>query len=184
MSKIGRRKINIPEAVKVQIEEQSVKAIGPRGEQELEIPKNIKVKVIGDELSVTRLRHGNYTRSLHGLIRNLIANMIIGVTDGFEKKLEFKGVGFKAEASGQKLILLVGFSHPVEIIAPQGIELKVQKNIIIVSGIDKQKVGQVAAEIRAVKPVEPYKGKGIKYLDEIPRRKPGKAAKAVVGGAG
>jgi large subunit ribosomal protein L6 len=185
MSKIGSRKIEIPEAVNVQIGADFVKTTGPKGELELEIPKNIVVKKEGSAIEVSRLRHGNYTRSLHGLIRKLIYNNIFGVSQGFERKLDFKGVGFKAEVQGNKLILNVGFSHPVEIEAPEKIEFKVEKNIITVSGIDCQKVGQIAAQIRAVKPVEPYKGKGIKYLEEIPRRKPGKAAKAIAGaGAG
>lgn len=181
MSKIGIRKINIPEGVKVEIVDDQIKVAGPKGELELTIPRNIVVKVTGSEIEVTRLRHGNYTRSLHGLIRALVANMVTGVSQGFERKLDFKGVGFRAEVTEGTLVLNVGFSHPVELKAPEGIELKVEKNIITVSGIDAQKVGQVAAQIRAVKPVEPYKGKGIKYLEEIPRRKPGKAAKAAIG---
>jgi len=183
MSKIGIRKINIPEGVTVKIDGSKVKVTGPRGELELEVPKNIVVKIENSQIAVSRLRHGNYTRSLHGLFRALIANMITGVSSGFEKKLDFKGVGFRAEVTEKKLILHLGFSHPIEIIAPEGIDLKVEKNVITVSGIDRQKVGQVAADIRSKKPVEPYKGKGIKYIDEIPRRKPGKAAKAIVGGA-
>lgn len=181
MSKIGIRKIQIPEGVNVQIDEGSFKATGPKGELEIKIPKNIVVKKENSEISVSRLRHGGYTRSLHGLTRALIANAIAGVHEGFSKKLDFKGVGFKAEVSEQKLVLHVGFSHPVEVKQPEGIEFKVEKNVITVSGIDAQKVGQIAAEIRSIKPVEPYKGKGIKYLDEIPRRKPGKAAKAAIG---
>ena len=184
MSKIGSRKIQIPETVQVEISEKKVKATGPKGELVVLLPKNIEIKREGNELEIIRLRHGQYTRALHGLYRQLVANIIEGVSEGFQKKLDFKGVGFRAEVSLSKLILHVGFSHPVEIKAPEGIELKVEKNIITVSGIDKQKVGQIAAEIRSVKPVEPYKGKGIKYLDEIPRRKAGKTAKAVVGGTG
>lgn len=181
MSKIGIRKINIPAEVKVDTTGDIIKVAGPKGELDLTIPKNIVVKVQDSEIEVSRLRHGNYTRSLHGLIRALIANMVTGVSQGFERKLDFKGVGFRAEVADGKLVLHVGFSHPVELKAPEGIELKVEKNIITVSGIDAQKVGQMAAQIRAVKPVEPYKGKGIKYLEEIPRRKPGKAAKAAIG---
>jgi large subunit ribosomal protein L6 len=182
MSKIGIRKINIPAGVKVELANDLIKAAGPKGELELKIPKNIMVKITGSQLEVSRLRHGKYTRALHGLTRALIANMIEGVSQGFEKKLDFKGVGFRAEvAEGNRLVLHVGFSHPVEIKAPADIQFKVEKNIITVSGIDAQKVGQIAAQIRAVKPVEPYKGKGIKYLEEIPRRKPGKAAKAAIG---
>jgi len=183
MSKIGIRTICIPEGVTVKIDGSKVKVIGPKGELELEVLKNIVVKIENSQIIVSRLKHGNYTRALHGLYRALIANMINGVFSGFEKKLDFKGVGFRAEVVEKKLILHLGFSHPIEIIAPDGIDLKVEKNVITVSGIDRQKVGQVAADIRSKKPVEPYKGKGIKYVDEIPRRKPGKAAKAIVGGA-
>lgn len=181
MSKIGIRKINVPQGVKVELDDSLLKATGPKGELELEIPKNIIVKIEDSEIEVTRLRHGNYTRSIHGLIRALIANMIKGVSEGFVKKLDFKGVGFRAEVQNGKLVLLVGFSHPVEFPIPEGVTIEVTKNVITVSGIDCQKVGQVAAQIRAIKPVEPYKGKGIKYLEEIPRKKPGKAAKAAIG---
>lgn len=181
MSKIGSRKIYIPDNVKVDLTDQKIVALGPKGTLELDIFRNIKVIKKDSEISVERMRDGKYTRSLHGLMRKLIYNIICGVSEGFEKKLDFKGVGFRAEVQQNKLILNVGFTNPVEIQAPEGIDLKVEKNIITVSGIDKQKVGQTAANIRAVKPVEPYKGKGIKYLDEIPRRKPGKAAKAVIG---
>lgn len=191
MSKIGQRKIIIPEEVEFKIEGKKVKVSGPKGELALEIPENIEISQEpasppgkGNLVQVSRLRHGKFTRSLHGLYRKLIANMVEGVNTGFEKKLDFKGVGYRAEVQQDTLILQVGFSHPVEVKAPEGISLKVEKNIITVSGIDRQKVGQVAAQIRSVRPVEPYKGKGIKYLDEIPRRKPGKAAKAIVGGAG
>jgi len=182
MSKIGNKKIIVPDGIVVEDKDGIITTKGPRGELNLKVLPNIEVIKEGNIIQVTRKRDDKYTKSLHGLMRKLIDNMIIGVSSGFEKKLDFKGVGFKAEVSGNKLVLNVGFSHPVEIIAPAGIEIKVEKNIITVSGIDKQKVGQVAANIRAVKPVEPYKGKGIKYIDEIPRRKPGKAAKAVVGG--
>jgi len=181
MSKIGRRKIIIPEGVSLENINGIIKARGSKGELSIQIPPNIEVKISPNSAQVIRKKDDKQTKSLHGLTNRLIENMIIGVSEGFQKKLDFKGVGFKAEVSGNKLVLNVGFSHPVEIIAPEGIEIKVEKNIITVSGIDKQKVGQVAANIRAVKPVEPYKGKGIKYIDEIPRRKPGKAAKAIVG---
>lgn len=184
MSKIGSRKISIPEGVKFEQEIGEVRVSGPKGELEFKLPKNIAVKESDQELEVTRLREGKYTRSLHGLTRQLIANMITGVSEGFQKKLDFKGVGFRAEVSENKLILHVGFSHPVEVAAPKGIEFQVEKNIITVLGIDKQKVGQLAAEIRNTRPVEPYKGKGIKYQDEVPRRKPGKAAKAIIGTPG
>ena len=160
-----------------------MKVTGPKGELELELSLRVKIEKEGSLIQVSRLGNDRQARSLHGLYRKLIANMIEGVSVGFTKKLDFKGIGFKAEVQGDILVLNVGFSHPVNYPIPEGIEIKVEKNIISVSGIDRQKVGQVAAEIRHVKPVEPYKGKGIKYIDEIPRRKPGKAAKTAIGGA-
>ncbi len=183
MSKIGQKKINIPAGVRVEEKERLIIVMGTKGELTFEISPNIIVQEADGWVSVGRKKEDKHTKSLHGLSRKLIENMVIGVSTGFEKKLDFKGVGFKAEVSANKLTLNVGFSHPVEVIAPEGIDIKVEKNIITVSGIDRQKVGQVAANIRDVKPVEPYKGKGIKYLDEIPRRKPGKAAKAALGGS-
>jgi len=182
MSKIGQRKINLPEGVQVSETAGKIKVIGPKGELSLELPKKITFQK--ENGVVALLRHGEdrRTKSLHGLYRKLLANMIEGVSSGFEKKLDFKGVGFRAEVLEGRLVLQVGFSHLVKYPIPAEIEIKVEKNIITVSGIDRQKVGQVAAEIRAIRPVEPYKGKGIKYLEEIPRRKPGKAAKAAIAG--
>ncbi|HLB95362.1 MAG TPA: 50S ribosomal protein L6 [Patescibacteria group bacterium] len=182
MSKIGRKIIILPEGVNISGEGQEVKVIGPKGELKLELPSKITLKKENNSLLLERHGDDRRSKSLHGLSRSLLANMVYGVSSGFQKKLDFKGVGFKAESQAQKLILNLGFSHPVEFPIPEGIEIKVEKNIINVFGIDKQKVGQAAAEIRAFRPVEPYKGKGIKYLDEIPRRKPGKTAKAVIGG--
>ncbi len=181
MSKIGQRKINIPAGVEVVIAEDLVKVTGPKGELSFGIGKNIVVTKEDSALAVTRKKDDKLSKSLHGLTRCLLSNMVTGVSEGFTKKLDYKGVGFRSEVSGNKLTLNVGFSHPVIYTAPEGIELKTEKNVITVSGIDKQKVGQVAAEIRAIKPVEPYKGKGIKYIDEVPRRKAGKAAKAAIG---
>jgi len=182
MSKIGQRKINIPSEVKVTHEGDIIKAVGPKGELQLKLGRHIEFIQTENVIEVKRNKEDKATKSMHGLMRKLIENMVVGVSQGFEKKLDFKGVGFRAEANNGKLILNVGFSHPVELVAPEGVEIKVEKNVITVSGIDRQKVGQVAANIRAIKPVEPYKGKGIKYIDEIPRRKQGKAAKAAVGG--
>lgn len=183
MSKVGNKKLIIPEGVSLENIDGIIKVKGEKGELSITLLPNIEVKINSNLVEVTRKKDDKQTKSLHGLTNRLIENMMIGVSEGFQKKLDFKGVGFKAEVSGNKLVLNVGFSHPVEIMAPEGIEIEVQKNVITVSGIDKQKVGQIAANIRAVKPVEPYKGKGIKYIDEIPRRKPGKAAKAIVGSA-
>ena len=182
MSKIGNRKIILKPEVRLEPSGNRVKAIGPKGELSLELPSKINLKQEGDAFFVERLGNDKKTKSLHGLYRKLIANMVEGVSVGFAKKLDFKGVGFKAETSGPKITLHLGFSHPVEYTAPSGIEIKVEKNVITVFGIDRQEVGQVAAEIRAFRPVEPYKGKGIKYIDEIVRRKAGKTAKAAIGG--
>ena len=184
MSKVGLRKISIPEGVKVEVTGTEVKVTGPKAEQILILKGKINVNIEGNEIAVNRLGNDKFDRSLHGLYRKLIANMIEGSLNGFTKKLDFKGVGFKAEVTGDKITLNVGFSHPVVLQAPEGIEFKVEKNVISVSGTDKQKVGQMAAEIRAIKPVEPYKGKGIKYIDEIPLKKPGKAAKVAIGTTG
>lgn len=183
MSKIGQRQINIPAGVHLVEEGRSIKVTGPKGELTLEMSSRIKLEQNDNIIQVVRSGNDKKSRAFHGLYRKLIANMVEGVSEGFVKKLDFKGVGFRAEVQGNKLVLNVGFSHPVEYLVAEGIEVKVEKNVISVSGIDRQKVGQVAAEIRSIKPVEPYKGKGIKYIDEIPRRKPGKAAKAAIGGA-
>lgn len=196
MSKIGQKLIQIPDGTQVEIQGQIIKITGPKDSQELSLPHFLTVskaptpggsesrpESVGKEntIKVERKNNDKKSKAFHGLFRSLINNAVTGVSVGFTKKLDFKGVGFKAEVQGQKIILSVGFSHPVELTAPEKIELKVEKNVISVSGTDAQKVGQFAAEIRAIKPVEPYKGKGIKYIDEIPRRKPGKAAKAAIG---
>lgn len=182
MSKIGRVPVKINEGVKVDFSGKTLKVSGPKGETELLIPSRIKLEISPEEIVVSRTNDEKISKALHGLWRVLIFNWITGVSTGWDKKLDFKGVGFRAEVQGDTLVLNVGFSHPVNLTAPEGISFNVTKNVITVSGVDKQKVGQVAAEIRRVRPVEPYKGKGIKYLDEIPRRKLGKAAKAASGG--
>ena len=178
MSKIGRIPINLPDTVKVEQNGSVLKINGPKGELILTVPPKIIVEIQDNKILVTRKTEDKITKSLHGLWRVLIYNAVTGVSTGWERKLDFKGVGFRAEVQENKLILNVGFSHPVELIAPEGVQIQVTKNIITVSGIDKQKVGQTAANIRRVKPVEPYKGKGIKYIEEVPRKKLGKAAKA------
>lgn len=181
MSRIGRKPVKIPEGVKVEKEDRLLKITGPKGEINLELPREIKFDETNGEIIVTRSSEEKRVKALHGLWRVLIANATTGVSAGWERKLDFKGVGFRAEVQENKLVLNVGYSHPVEIQAPVGISFNVTKNIITVSGIDKQIVGQVAANIRKVRPIEPYKQKGIKYLEEIPRKKLGKAAKAAVG---
>jgi large subunit ribosomal protein L6 len=178
MSRIGNRPVQITEGVQIAQEGQDLKVTGPKGEIVLNLPHQIKIENDGKIISVKRINDSKPVKSLHGLCRVLIANAIKGVSEGWERKLDFKGVGFRVEVSGNKLVLNVGYSHPVEIIAPEGISFNVTKNIITVFGIDKQLVGQIAANIKKVRPVEPYKLKGIKYIEEIPRKKLGKAAKA------
>lgn len=177
MSRIGKKPIEIPTGVQVTIENNTVKVKGPKGELSQEIHALVKVEQVENQLIVTVKDEENHKeKALWGLFRSLVNNMILGVTEGFEKSLEINGVGYKASMSGKNLILNVGFSHPVEFAIPEGIECKVEKNVITINGISKQVVGEVAANIRKVKKPEPYKGKGIKYTDEIIRRKAGKAA--------
>lgn len=174
MSKIGRRPIQIPKEVEIEIKGNLVLVKGPKGVLEKEFPKEIDFKIEKDQIFVFPKKITKKINALWGLSRAILKNMIEGVTKGYEKKLEIEGLGYKAEMSGKKLVLRVGYSHPVEIVPPEGISISVEKNIISVSGIDKELVGQVAAKIKRVKPAEPYKGKGIKYLGEIIRRKVGK----------
>lgn len=176
MSRVGKKPIEIPENVEVKIEGQKVIIKGLKGELSREIRPEIKVEVKGNQIFVLPKEETKKTKAFWGLTRTLLANMIKGVTEGYEKKLEIEGLGFKALVEGEDLKLLVGFTHPVEIKAPQDIKFLVEKNVITVSGIDKEKVGLVAAMIRKVKPPEPYKGKGIRYQGEIVRRKVGKKA--------
>jgi len=178
MSRIGTQLINVPDGVQIKVDGQTITVKGPKGELKQEFRSRVKFE-IKDNIITTTVSDSNSrkSRELWGLSRVLMANMIEGVTKGFEKKLELSGVGFKASISGQKLTLNVGFSHPVEFVVPEGVEVKVEKNIIIVSGINKQHIGQTAAKIREIKKPEPYKGKGIKYIDEVVRRKAGKVVK-------
>lgn len=182
MSKLGKKPILIPEDVKVNVENKTVKVSGPKGELEYKLKLDCDIKIGENLLKIIPKRQDKFSKSLFGLTRAMIQNMVLGTKDGFGKVLELVGVGFKAELVGNKLVLHVGFSHLVEIESEEGIEFKVEKNKITVSGIDKQKVGQIAAKIRAVKPPEPYKGKGIRYVDEIIRKKPGKVVAEIEGG--
>lgn len=177
MSKIGKIPISIAEGVTINIADGELQTKGKLGKLTVDIPKQIKVEEKEGRLLITRVDNSLEAKSLHGLIRSLINNSVKGVSEGFTKTLEINGVGFKAEIKGNKIILNVGFSHPVELAIIDGVEIKQEKNKLIISGIDKQKVGQMAAQIRAVKKPEPYKGKGIKYIDEVVHRKAGKAAK-------
>ncbi|OGZ65478.1 MAG: 50S ribosomal protein L6 [Candidatus Staskawiczbacteria bacterium RIFCSPHIGHO2_02_FULL_43_16] len=175
MSRIGKKLIEIPPVVKVEIDGQNIKVSGPKGQLSAAIHQAIKAEVKDGKLFVMPKRElSTKDRGLWGLYRALIFNMVHGVEKGFEKKLEIEGVGFKAAVQGDELVMNLGFVNPVKIKKPQGIEFAVEKNVITVSGIDNQAVGQISAEIRQTKKAEPYKGKGIKYQGEKVRRKEGK----------
>ena len=179
MSRIGKMPIAIPAGVTVEIAENNkVTVKGPKGTLERVLPSEMDIKMEGSEIVVSRPNDLKKMKSLHGLTRTLINNMVIGVTEGYEKKLEVNGVGYRAQKQGKKLVLSLGYSHPVEMEDPEGLETVLDgQNIIVVKGIDKEKVGQYAAEIRAKRAPEPYKGKGIKYADEVIRRKVAKTGK-------
>ena len=179
MSRIGRMPIAIPAGVTVEVAENNkVTVKGPKGTLERVLPAEMEIKVEGAVVEVTRPNDLKKMKSLHGLTRTLINNMVIGVTEGYQKVLEINGVGYRASKSGKELTLNLGYSHPVVMTDPEGIESVMEgQNIIIVKGIDKEKVGQYAAEIRDKRRPEPYKGKGIKYADETIRRKVGKTGK-------
>jgi large subunit ribosomal protein L6 len=179
MSRIGRQPVAIPAGVEVKLADGNVITVkGPKGTLERTLVPEMNVEVNGAEVVVTRPNDLKKMKSLHGLTRTLVYNMIVGVTDGYEKKLEINGVGYRAAKQGNKLVLSLGYSHPVEMEDPEGIESVVEgQNVIIVKGMSKEKVGQYAAEIRFKRPPEPYKGKGVKYADEVIRRKEGKTGK-------
>ena len=179
MSRIGRMPVAIPAGVTVTIaENNNVTVKGPKGTLVRDLPVEMEIKEEDGHIVVTRPNDLKKMKSLHGLTRTLIANMIHGVTEGYEKKLEVNGVGYRAAKQGKKLTLSLGYSHPVEMEDPEGIETVLEgQNVIIVKGINKEKVGQYAAEIRSKREPEPYKGKGIKYADEVIRRKVGKTGK-------
>lgn len=179
MSRVGKQPVKIPAEVKVEITDSKVMVKGPKGDLELEFRREVKIEKDNDILTVKRINDTKLVRSLHGLTRTLIANMIEGVTKGFDKTLELVGVGYRAALEGESLVLKVGFSHPVKISPPEEIKFEVIKNKIKISGIDKQKVGDVAAKLRKIRPPDSYKGKGIRYEGEKVKTKPGKAAKAV-----
>lgn len=178
MSRIGRMPIAIPQGVTVDIAENNkVTVKGPKGTLERVLPKEMEIKSEDGNLLVIRPNDLKKMKSLHGLTRTLLNNMVVGVTNGYEKTLEINGVGYRAAKAGKKLTLSLGYSHPVEIEDPEGLESAVDGNKIIIKGIDKEKVGQYAANIRDKRRPEPYKGKGIKYIDEVIRRKVGKTGK-------
>jgi large subunit ribosomal protein L6 len=177
MSRIGKQPIAVPDGVEVSIEPELVKVKGPKGELSERKSREIEVRQDNGEIVVTRPTDRGEHRALHGLTRSLIANMVEGVTSGFEKRLEIQGVGYRAQLQGNKLVLALGYSHPVEMDAPSGIDFEVpQPTRVVVRGISKQVVGEVAANIRKKRPPEPYKGKGIRYEGEYVMRKVGKRA--------
>jgi len=178
MSRIGRKPVKVPSGVQVTVDGNVVRVKGPKGELSREIHQDMSVKVQGDELIVERPSDEDFHRALHGLTRALVQNMVDGVTKGFSKSLELVGVGYRAAKSGNKLVLTVGYSHPVEMVPPPGIEIEVPNpTTIVVKGANKELVGQFAANVRRVRPPEPYLGKGIKYAGEHIRRKVGKTGK-------
>jgi large subunit ribosomal protein L6 len=177
MSRIGRQPIPVPSGVEIAIEPELVKVKGPKGELEERVSREIGVEQQNGEIVVTRPTDRGEHRALHGLTRSLIANMVEGVMNGYEKRLEIQGVGYRAQLQGRKLVLALGYSHPVELEAPEGIDFEVpQPTRVVVRGISKQAVGEVAAKIRKRRPPEPYKGKGIRYEGEHVPRKVGKRA--------
>ncbi|MBA3403471.1 MAG: 50S ribosomal protein L6 [Gemmatimonadaceae bacterium] len=181
MSRIGRKPLEIPKGVQVSITKDAISTKGPKGTLSLTRHKDIEIKQAKDEdgKDVVVFERGSEigtVRAAHGLMRALVGNMITGVTNGFTRTLEINGVGYKAEVKGQKLVLSLGYSHPIDYALPEGIAAKVDKNNLVLSGIDKQALGAAAAEIRSFRPPEPYKGKGIKYVEETIVRKAGKTA--------
>ena len=175
MSRIGKAPITVPSGVDIRVDGQTVTVKGPKGELSQVLPGAISVSIEDGTVTVNRPDDHRDNRSLHGLSRSLVNNMIVGVTEGYKKELEINGVGYRAAKEGSKLILTIGYSHPVEVPEIEGITIEVPaQNKIVIHGCDKQKVGQFAAEVREKRPPEPYKGKGIKYADEVIRRKVGK----------
>lgn len=178
MSRIGKLPIKVPDKVNIIINSTNIVVKGPKGELSKSVPSSIKIIQNDKNISVLPTEGINNAYQLYGTYRSLISNMIIGVTDGFQRKLELQGVGYRSQIDGKTLVLNVGYSHQVKIVSPEGIKLSVEGNTnVIVSGLDKQLVGQIAANIRLVRPPEPYKGKGIRYQGEYVRKKVGKAGK-------
>jgi large subunit ribosomal protein L6 len=177
MSRIGKKPIPIPEGVTVDVEPGLVKVKGPKGELRQEVSREMRITRSDGVLTVERPTDRGEHRALHGLTRSLVANMVTGVTDGYEKRLEIQGVGYRARLQGKSLELALGYSHPVSMTAPEGIEFEVpQQTQVVVRGIDKQLVGEIAARVRKARPPEPYKGKGVRYAGEHVARKVGKRA--------
>jgi len=178
MSRVGRKPVVIPKGVTVAVKDGLINVKGPKGELKRSIPLGVSLKTAGTELLVERADDSHENRAKHGMLRALVANMVKGVSDGFERKLEINGVGYRADVAGQKLNMALGFSHPVVFELPKGISAKVDKNLVILTGIDREMLGETASKIRAIRPPEPYKGKGIKYVEETIKRKVGKTGAA------
>ena len=176
MSRIGKQPVVIPTGVTLEIKPETLSCKGPKGTLTIRRHKAIEIKQEGNEVTFTRSSDHKDVRAAHGLMRALTANLVTGVTKGFERKLEINGVGYRAEVKGDTMVLTLGYSHPVEYKLPAGVSAKVDKNIVILSAIDKQILGAAAAEIRGFRPPEPFKGKGVKYVEETILRKAGKAA--------
>jgi large subunit ribosomal protein L6 len=178
MSRIGKKPVTVPTGVTVNLANGQLAVKGPKGELKRPVPGLVTLKVEKAAVTITRENDEPATRARHGLVRALVNNMVEGVTKGFERKLEINGVGYKAEVAGDKLTMALGYSHPVVFQLPKGVGAKVDKNIIILSGIDRELLGQTAAKVRSFRPPEPYKGKGVKYLEEHIKRKVGKTGAA------
>lgn len=174
MSRLGRKPIEVPKGVSIQATADQVAVKGPKGELKRAVPAGVSVKQEGSEIAVSRQSDSREHRARHGLMRALLANMIHGVSTGFERQLEVNGVGYRAEVAGQKLTLTLGYSHPIVFELPKGLSAKIDKNLIVLSGIDREQLGEAAAKIRGFRPPEPYKGKGVKYVEETIKRKVGK----------
>lgn len=179
MSRIGNKVIQVPAGVTVTVSPENYVVVkGPKGELEFQFNQTLGIKLEGTELSVTRPNEEMFTKKIHGTTRALLNNMVVGVSEGFKKELEIRGVGYRAQLKGNTVVLSMGFSHPVELIVPEGVKVEIPKNTsVIITGADKQAVGEFAAKIRSVKKPEPYLGKGIRYVDEYVPRKAGKTAK-------
>lgn len=176
MSRIGRKPITIPAGVTVEQDGRHIKVTGPKGTLELELMRDLKLEQADSVLTLTKTAENPETQRTYGLMRTMIDNMVIGVSQGFQRQLEINGVGFRGSVGGNAITLSLGFSHPINFVLPAGVEAKIERNLITLNGFDKQLVGQVAADLRALKKPEPYKGKGIKYVEERIRRKAGKTA--------
>ena len=184
MSRIGRKPLPLPKGVTLTQKPGLFVVKGPKGELSKAMPDGVTVKTEADKILVTRADDSRENRAKHGLVRAHLANMVKGVTDGWTRELEINGVGYRAEVSGDTLTMALGFSHPVVFKLPKGVAAKVDKNVVILSGIDKEMLGETASKIRAIRPPEPYKGKGVKYVEEVIKKKVGKAGATGGGGGG